>query len=145
MLADANWVWRDLVYPADCLGDPSSDEIQVDFQGRVWVKPDEGDVIVFPGPDGATDGSGIDPIAVYSRDNSGYNEGKLVVGSNGTLLGVNGWSTDLVRLDARGERLPMPLPPWFAWYLEYPFVAQVAVLLLMLPFMLAVARRNLRR
>jgi hypothetical protein len=144
-LANANWVWRDLVYPASCLSDPRSDEIQVDVQGRVWIRPDEGNVIVFPSPDGGIDGSENDPIAVYSHDNSGFNEGKLVVGSDGSLLGVNGWRTALVRLDAGGERLPTPLPSWFAWYLEYPFVAQMAVLFLLLPFMIALGRRNFRR
>ena len=144
-LANTNWVWRDLVYPADCLSDPRSDEIEVDVQGRFWVRPDEGDVFVFPGPDGATGGSELVPIAGFSRDNSGYSDGELVVGADGHLLGVNGWSTRLVWLDARGAQLPKPLPAWFAWYLEYPFVAQIGVMLLLLPLLIASARSNSRR
>jgi len=89
--------------------------------------------------------SEIAPTAAFSRDYSGYNAGELVVGVDGHLLGVNGWSNHLVWLEARGLELPKPLPAWFAWYLEHPFVAQIGVMLLLLPLIIASARNNLGR
>ena len=144
-LANTDWEWRDLVYQDECAADPMFDEMLIDPRGRVWIQPNDGSVIVFPDPEGATDEPGAAPIAVYSRDNSGYTDGELVVGMNGYILAVRGAVPSVVRLDARGEELPKPLPSWFAWYLEYPFIAQFAVLILLVPFMIALGRRNFRR
>ena len=144
-LASTEWVWRDLVYQADCGVDPMFDEIQIDLQGRVWIKPNDGNVMVFPGPGSGNPGGRVDPLAVYSRDNSGYNGGQLVMGADGHLLAVSGGRRSLVMLDASGTELPTPLPAWFAWYFEHPYVAQIAALLLILPFLIALARRNFKR
>lgn len=144
-LADAEWEWREIVYPADCDIDPAFDEIHVDPLGRIWIRPNHGDVMVFPGAGSEDVTRTAEPLAVYSRDNSGYNDGDLVVGSGGHLLGVRGFRPELVALDIGGQQLPNPLPAWFAWYLEYPFVGQFAVLLLMLPLLIAIRRKNSRR
>lgn len=143
--ADTPWQWRDIVYPADCGADPVFDEIQVDHAGRVWIKPIDGGVLVFPGPSGDPIEEGVEPLATYSRDNSGFNDGSLVVAANGLVLGVNEWGPGLVALDARESALPMPLPGPIAWLLERPYILQLVVVLLMLPVLIANNRRNFKR
>ena len=144
-LKDAAWVWRDLVYEADCDIGPRFDEIQIDALGRVWIRPQEGDVLVFEAASGDGNRSDVSHLARYSSDNSGYNDGMLAMGSEGQVFAVRRWDPKFVQLDAQGSEIPSPLPDAVAWILQYPFVLQFAAILVLIPASIVFSRRNFGR
>ena len=144
-LKNAEWVWRDLVYEADCDIGPRFDEIQIDALGKVWIRPEEGDVLVFEAASREGDRSDVHHLARYTSDNSGYNDGELAMGSDGHVYAVRRWDPKFVGLDAQGSEIPAPLPDAAAWILQYPFVLQFAAVLVLVPAAIALSRRNFGR
>lgn len=144
-LENAEWVWRDLVYEADCDIDPIFDDIEFDTLGRVWVQAADRSPLVFTAPSGDLNEITADYITKYTRDNSGYNDGDLFMGQDGRVLAIRGFEPQVVHLDAGESLLPMPLPNILAWALDHPFAFQIAALIVVLPFIIIAARRNLER
>jgi len=141
-LDTAEWVWRDLVYDADCDIGPRFDEIQIDAAGKIWIRVQEGDVLVFEAASGDGNRSDVGHMARYTSDNSGYNDGELAMGSDGHVFAVRRWDPKFMELDAGSPEIPAPLPDAAAWILQYPFVLQFAAVLVLIPVAIVFSRRN---
>ena len=144
-LNTTEWVWRDLIYEADCDIGARFDEVQIDALGKVWIRPTQGGVLVFEAASGGSARSEVDHLARYTADNSGFNEGELAMGSDGHVFAVRRWDPKLAALDVRGSNIPSPLPDAAAWILEYPFALQFAAILLLVPAAIFYSRRNFGR
>ncbi len=144
-LENAEWVWRDLVYEADCDIDPIFDDIELDTTGRVWVRPENGDLLVFAAPSGDIDETAANYLTSYSRGNSGYNGGELFRGQDGHMLAIGGIKPQIMQIDAGGPELPLPLSRIAEEFLERPYLFQFAIVIIVLPFAVVAARRKFGR
>jgi hypothetical protein len=114
-LADAQWVWRDLAYEADCSVRAGSDSIAVDPLGRTWIESSENGVYVFEAPSHQPLDGPLEPSIHYTEENSGFNGRELVQMPTGRILTASTFGRELVSIDAAQEELPAPLPEPLAW------------------------------